>query len=113
LDGKGAGLSERATVLTNAFAEAKNLVLAMGGEEDSLYGYAGIGDLMATCFSPDSRNYSFGRYLGSGLSVDETALMLNSVAEGVPTASIIGNLAKKYNVKMPIAETVNKLVSKK
>ena len=68
----------------------------------TLYGLSGIGDLIATCNSPTSRNYKVGYLIGQGKKLDEILANLGSVAEGVKTAEAVYNLSKKYNVEMPL-----------
>ena len=80
------------------------LGVAMGGELQTFSGLAGIGDLVATCTSPQSRNRTVGFELGKGRTIDEITNEMFMVAEGVKSAPAVVALAKKYDVEMPIAE---------
>ena len=112
-DGLGTGDNTRAAIITRGLAELTRLGVAMGGEPATLAGLAGMGDLLATCISPQSRNRYFGEQLGKGLTVDEIAAEMNQVAEGVKSAPVVCELAAEYGVDMPIAEQVAKVVSGK
>ena len=83
----------------------------MGGKRDTLLGMCGIGDLMLTCSSMKSRNYSLGFALGEGKSMDEVLGSRNSVTEGIHTAKATLKLAKKNAVDMPITEAINKALN--
>jgi glycerol-3-phosphate dehydrogenase (NAD(P)+) len=78
----------------------------MGGEATTFAGLAGVGDLVATCTSPQSRNRHVGLELGKGRSIQEITDAMFMVAEGVKSVPAVIELAKKYNVEMPIAEEV-------
>lgn len=109
--GKGYGDSTIATVVTKAMNEAQLLLHAIGGQESSATSYAGLGDMIATCLSPLSRNHSFGRKLGEGKSFDEAVATSDGVAEGVPTVSVVVKLANMLSVKMPVAQEVLQIVT--
>lgn len=108
--GLGYGDNTTATAITRGLAETGRLALAMGADPMTLAGLAGLGDLVATCSSPLSRNRTFGEKLGTGLSVDEVAASTRQVAEGVKSCQAIAELARKHDVEMPIAEGVAALV---
>ena len=93
--------------MTRVLAEIKRLGVAMGGEEKTFFGLSGIGDLIVTCTSMHSRNRRAGILLGQGKSLDETLKEVQMVVEGVNTAKAAYELAKKYNVSMPITEAIN------
>src|SRR5699024_10319613 len=101
-DGQGLGDNSKASIITRGLAETTRLALAMGAEAHTLSGLAGLGDLVATCASPLSRNRSFGRLLGTGLTVDEAAETTKQVAEGVKSASAVLALGESYDVELPI-----------
>ena len=103
-DGLGTGDNTRAAVITRGLAELTRLGVAMGGEPLTFSGLAGMGDLVATCISPQSRNRYVGEQLGKGLTVDEITAQMNQVAEGVKTTRVVMELAEQYDVEMPIAE---------
>lgn len=105
-DGRGLGESARAALITRGLAEMARLTSTMGGKRETLMGMCGVGDLMLTCTSMQSRNYSLGYRLGKG--EDQHAILSDrhSVTEGVHTAKALVVLAKKQAVEMPISETV-------
>jgi glycerol-3-phosphate dehydrogenase (NAD(P)+) len=105
-DGLGTGDNTRAAVITRGLAELSRLGLAMGGELLTFAGLAGMGDLVATCISPQSRNRYVGEQLGKGRSLDEIVAEMNMVAEGVKTSAEVVELAEQYGVDMPIAQEV-------
>ena len=106
VEGRGLGDNARATMITRGLAELIELGTAMGGEPLTLAGLAGMGDLMATCISPQSRNSHVGRELGRGRTVDEILADMNQVAEGIKAAKVVRELARRYEVFMPIAAQV-------
>lgn len=110
-DGAGAGDNTRATVITRGLSELSRLGVAMGGKRRTFAGLAGMGDLLATCISPLSRNRSVGIKLGQGKNIEEIISEMSMVAEGVKTSGVVIELAKKYKVEMPIAHEVYKVVN--
>lgn len=110
-DGLGTGDNTRAAVITRGLAELTRLGVAMGAEAATLAGLTGMGDLVATCISPQSRNRHFGEQLGRGRTVDEIAAEMNQVAEGVKSAPVVRELSQEYGVVMPIAEEVYRVVT--
>ena len=82
----------------------------MGAEATTFAGLAGVGDLIATCMSPHSRNRSVGEQLGRGRSLAEILQEMNMVAEGVKTASTVLELAERHGVQLPICDTINRVV---
>lgn len=105
-DGLGAGDNTRAALITRGLAEITRLGMALGGEQQTFAGLAGMGDLIATCTSPQSRNRSVGVELGKGRSIEEIVASMFMVAEGVKSAPAVMELALESNVPMPIAEEV-------
>jgi len=105
-EGMGFGDNTRATLITRGLAEMSRLGVAMGGEPMTFAGLAGMGDLIATCSSNQSRNNSVGRALGSGQSIDEVLAGMTMVAEGVKSSPSVLDLAGRYGVEMPITEQV-------
>jgi glycerol-3-phosphate dehydrogenase (NAD(P)+) len=104
--GLGAGDNTRAAVITRGLAELSRLGAAMGGNPLTFSGLAGLGDLVATCSSPLSRNRHVGEQLGRGRSIDVVLAELRSVAEGVPAAPVTVALAAEHGVEVPIAVQV-------
>lgn len=105
-DGLGAGDNTRAAVITRGLAELTRLGVAMGGAPITFAGLAGMGDLVATCISPQSRNRHVGEQLGRGRTIDEVVAEMSMVAEGVKAAPVAVELAAEHGVEMPIAEQV-------
>lgn len=109
--GLGYGDNTKASVITRGLAETVRLGAAMGAEAMTFMGLAGMGDLVATCSSPLSRNRSFGAKLGEGLSVDEAAAQTAQVAEGVNSCQALAELARMHGVDMPIVDNVAELIA--
>ncbi|WP_282946778.1 MULTISPECIES: NAD(P)H-dependent glycerol-3-phosphate dehydrogenase [unclassified Sphingopyxis] len=105
-DGLGAGDNTRAGLMTRGLAEITRLGVAMGGRPETFAGLTGMGDLIATCTSPLSRNRHVGVELGKGRHIDEIIAGMNMVAEGVKSAPTVMALADKYDLAMPIARDV-------
>ncbi|WP_420637500.1 NAD(P)H-dependent glycerol-3-phosphate dehydrogenase [Candidatus Poriferisocius sp.] len=106
VDGLEAGDNTRAAVITRGLAEMGRLGMAMGGRADTFAGLAGMGDLLATCMSPQSRNRHVGEQLGRGRKAKEVLAGLDQVAEGVFTAGVVVELAAEHGVEMPISAEV-------
>lgn len=106
VDGLGAGDNTRAAVITRGLAEIGRLGTAMGGRADTFAGLAGMGDLLATCMSPQSRNRHVGEQLGRGRKLKEVLAEMDQVAEGVYTAGVVVELAAEHSVEMPISAEV-------
>lgn len=105
-EGKQMGDNTKASVITRGLAETSRLALALGGEARTMAGLAGLGDLVATCSSPLSRNHTAGRLLGQGLTLDELALKMTQTAEGIKSGQAVHELAGKLGVEMPITAAV-------
>ncbi|MFD1212665.1 NAD(P)H-dependent glycerol-3-phosphate dehydrogenase [Arthrobacter sp. GCM10027362] len=105
-DGKHMGDNTKASVITRGLAETTRLALALGGELETMAGLAGLGDLVATCASPLSRNHTAGRLLGEGLSLDEVNQRMTQTAEGIKSGRAVLDLAAQMGVEMPITEAV-------
>jgi glycerol-3-phosphate dehydrogenase (NAD(P)+) len=106
-DGLGTGDNTRAAVITRGLAEMARLGTAMGGHIVTFGGLAGLGDLLATCISPQSRNRHVGEQLGQGRSIEEIIDEMHMVAEGVKSAPVVMALAEEHGVEMPIASEVH------
>ncbi|MDO5501121.1 MAG: NAD(P)H-dependent glycerol-3-phosphate dehydrogenase [Propionibacteriaceae bacterium] len=104
--GRGFGANSMASLITRGLAETSRLGESLGADPHTFAGLAGMGDLVATCMSPLSRNRSFGVHLGSGLTVAEAAEASRGIAEGVRSSSSILELAARQGVEMPIVERV-------
>ncbi|MFD4265382.1 NAD(P)H-dependent glycerol-3-phosphate dehydrogenase [Rhodococcus sp. NPDC058481] len=110
-DGLGVGDNTRAMVLARGLAEMTRLGEAMGANPRTFAGLTGVGDLIATCISPASRNRRVGEALARGLTVEQAVAELGQVAEGVKTAPTVMELARDFDVEMPIAAEVEAVVA--
>jgi glycerol-3-phosphate dehydrogenase (NAD(P)+) len=110
-DGLGFGENTRAVLITRGLAELGRLGISLGGKVLTFGGLAGVGDLVATCASPKSRNRTVGFELGQGRSLDDIINSMHMVAEGVKSAGPLVELARAHGVEMPIAEQVEAIVS--
>ena len=105
-DGMGFGDNTRAALITRGLHELTRLGVALGGEPLTFAGLAGMGDLVATCISRQSRNRHVGEALGRGQTIDEIVTAMNMVAEGVKSSKAVLDLSVRVGVEMPIAEQV-------
>ena len=106
VEGRGLGRSAHAALITRGFAELTRLAVALGGEAETVAGLCGLGDLVLTCSSPQSRNMSVGLALGRGETLEQALAGKLSVAEGVASAPAVRQLAAKLGVVMPVSEAV-------
>jgi glycerol-3-phosphate dehydrogenase (NAD(P)+) len=111
-EGMGLGDNAKASLITRGLAETTRLGLAMGARAQTFAGLAGMGDLVATCSSPLSRNNTFGTNLGRGMTLEETIAVTRQTAEGVKSCQSVLDLAQRHGVDMPITETVVGIVHK-
>lgn len=95
-----------AALITRGLNEIARLGIAMGGNHNTFYGLSGLGDLIVTCLSEHSRNRRAGRCIGRGLSVEETKKEIGMTIESIDNIEVAYKLCKKYNIEMPIVETV-------
>ncbi|MEV8353265.1 NAD(P)H-dependent glycerol-3-phosphate dehydrogenase [Streptomyces niveus] len=109
-DGMGLGDNTKASLMTRGLAETTRLGLAMGADPHTFSGLAGMGDLIATCSSPLSRNHTFGTNLGRGMTLEQTIAASKQTAEGVKSCQSVLDLAQRHGVDMPITETVVSIV---
>lgn len=105
------GENTRAMVITRAVREMSRLGEAIGGHRDTFAGLAGMGDLIVTCTSPNSRNRHVGEQLGAGKSLEEIIEAMNQVAEGVKAVSVLMGFADQYGLNMPIAREVDAVIN--
>jgi glycerol-3-phosphate dehydrogenase (NAD(P)+) len=110
VDGKGLGASAHAALVTRGFAELRRLGAALGARPETLMGLSGLGDLLLTCGSPQSRNMSLGRALGQGQRLATVLGGRRSVAEGVYTAEAVVRVAAQTGIELPICESVHGIV---
>lgn len=95
-----------AALITRGLTEISRLGVAMGGNHNTFYGLSGLGDLIVTCLSEHSRNRRAGRCIGRGLSIEETQKEVGMTIESIDNIEVAYQLAKKYNIEMPIVNTV-------
>ncbi|GLW74216.1 glycerol-3-phosphate dehydrogenase [NAD(P)+] [Kitasatospora phosalacinea] len=105
-NGMGLGDNTKATLITRGLAETTRLGLVLGADAHTFAGLAGMGDLVATCSSPLSRNNTFGTNLGRGMTLAETVAATSQTAEGVKSCESVLDLARRNGVDMPIVEAV-------
>lgn len=110
-EGLAVGDNTRAAVMTRGLAEVTRLGVAMGGEPTTFAGLAGMGDLVATCISPHSRNRFVGEQLGRGVPLDEVLGGMSMVAEGVKAAVTVHQLAELHGVEMPVCSAIYEVVT--
>ncbi len=110
VDGKGLGASAHAALVTRGFAEMRRLGRVLGARPETMMGLSGLGDLVLTCGSPQSRNMSLGRALGHGETLAAVLGARVSVTEGVYTAAAVVRLAEEKRVEMPITEAVHAIL---
>jgi len=111
VEGKDLGQNARAALIGRGFAEMTRFGLAFGAKRETLAGLSGLGDLVLTCSSTSSRNYSLGKGIGEGRSAAELLFDRKTVAEGAFTAPVLARLAKGKGVDMPIVEAVDALIA--
>jgi glycerol-3-phosphate dehydrogenase (NAD(P)+) len=112
-EGQGFGHNTLATLITRALAEMTRLGVAMGGDVRTFSGLAGLGDLIATCSSSQSRNHRVGYGLGQGKDLDDIVEEMSMVAEGVKSTRGVLALADRHGIEMPIAEKVGAVLYEK
>jgi glycerol-3-phosphate dehydrogenase (NAD(P)+) len=111
VEGRGLGQNARAALIGRGFAEMTRFGLAFGAKRETLAGLSGLGDLVLTCSSTSSRNYSLGVGIGQGLSAAELMANRQTVAEGAFTAPVLARLAREKGVDMPIVDAVDALIA--
>tara|TARA_R110000868_G_scaffold6550_8_gene37095 strand:- start:8956 stop:9957 length:1002 start_codon:yes stop_codon:yes gene_type:complete len=110
-EGRGLGKSAHAALIARGFAEMTRLGMALGAKRETLAGLCGLGDLVLTCSSPQSRNMSCGLALGRGVHLDDILGSRRSVTEGVASAPAVVALAKRNGIEMPICEAVDNVLA--
>lgn len=110
-DGLGFGANSKSAVLTRGLAEMSRFVLALGGNDQTVSGLAGIGDLCVTCFSPYSRNRRFGEALGKGKLAKDAIKEIGETVEGASTAEAVVRIARNKGLQVPVAEAVVHIIA--
>ncbi|MGQ0660058.1 NAD(P)H-dependent glycerol-3-phosphate dehydrogenase [Sphingosinicella sp.] len=113
VEGRGLGLNARAALISRGFAEMTRFGLAKGAQIETLAGLAGLGDLVLTCSSENSRNFSLGKGVGAGGRAADLLGQRRTVAEGAATAPVLAEAAARLGVDMPIVDAVNALLSER
>ena len=113
VEGKRFGQNARAALIARGFAEMTRFGIAMGGRRETLAGLSGLGDLVLTCSSTSSRNYSLGKAIGEGGNVRDLMKDRRTVAEGAHTAPVLGRIAAERDIDMPIVAAVVELLEAK
>ncbi|MBV1919007.1 MAG: NAD(P)-dependent glycerol-3-phosphate dehydrogenase [Sphingomonadaceae bacterium] len=111
IEGLGLGQNARAALIARGYAEMLRFGIARGARPETLAGLCGLGDLVLTCSSTSSRNFSLGKALGEGMSAGEALDGKNSVAEGAATAPVLAALAARDTIEMPIVDAVSRLLA--
>lgn len=112
-DGLKYGSNTRGWLLSEGFREVSRLVWKMGGQEETMYGLAGLGDALATCFSPESRNHQFGELLGKGKSVERALALVGQTVEGVPAVEALHKLALRERLNLPLLQALYDIIALK
>ena len=111
VEGRGLGQNARAALVARGFAEMRRFGLACGAKRETLAGLSGLGDLVLTCSSPSSRNYSLGVGIGEGRPAAELLANRRTVAEGAFTAPVLARVSREKGIDMPIVNAVDALVA--
>jgi len=110
VEGLGLGQNARAALIARGFSEMLRFGEALGGKTETLAGLCGLGDLVLTCSSTSSRNFSFGKALGEGQNAADLLANRSTVAEGAHTAPVLARLAEEHGIAMPIVAAVNEVL---
>ncbi|MGC9315848.1 MAG: NAD(P)H-dependent glycerol-3-phosphate dehydrogenase [bacterium] len=110
IDGLGLGENTQSAMIVRGLAEVRKLALAMGADNNTIFGISGLGDLVLTCTSEQSRNYRMGKMIAEGNSPSKILDSVSWVAEGIFTASAALQLAEEYDVEMPITQMVQRVI---
>ena len=110
IDALGLGLNTKALLVSRGLAEMMSFGCALGAKKDTFFGLSGLGDLVATCHSPLSRNYQLGLELGSGKTLEQIQEESHSIAEGVRSTHYVHAYASKHHISMPITATVKNVL---
>lgn len=111
--GIGLGDNSFAALITRGLKELTRLGVELGGKEETFYGLSGLGDLIVTCLSEHSRNRRAGKFIGQGMSLEDTKKEVGMVIESIDNIEVAYELAKLHNIEMPIVETVYNVLYKK
>ena len=112
-DGLGLGENARAAIISRGIREVLRIVVCLGGKKETVLGLSGLGDILLTCNSHSSRNFSLGYKMGKGLSLERIIDSNLQVTEGLENIKFINYIGKKHNLHIPIFEGVYKIIIKK
>ncbi len=112
-DGLGFGTNAKGALITRGIVEIQRLGVAMGANAKTFYGLSGLGDLITTSFSEESRNHKLGKLLGKGEEIDSILKKIVMIAEGLYTSKAVARLASRFNIEMPICKVVYEIIYKK
>ena len=110
-DGMGLGTNAKAALITRALPEIIRVGVHLGAKKETFFGLSGLGDLIATCDSPLSRNYQLGYRLAQGQSLEEITNNLRGTAEGINTTKVLMTIAQQQNLSVPITQEINRLLN--
>ena len=110
-DGLQLGTNAKSALLTRALPEMIRIGTELGASRETFFGLSGLGDLIATCYSPLSRNYRVGYGLSEGKTLEQILIELGSTAEGINTANVLIELAQKHRIAIPISRQVYQLIN--
>ena len=110
-DGMGLGTNAKAALITRALPEIIRVGVHLGAKKETFFGLSGLGDLIATCDSPLSRNYQLGYRLAQGQNLEEIIANLRGTAEGINTTKVLMTIAQQKNLSVPITQEINRLLN--
>jgi len=110
IDSLGFGSNAKGALITRGIVEIQRFGIAMGAKEKTFWGLSGVGDLVTTAFSEESRNHTLGRKIGEGKNLAQATSEMVMIAEGAPTAKAVIKLSTRHNIEMPICEAVHKIL---
>jgi len=108
--GLGLGDNTTAAIITRGLSEITRLGVKLGAERSTFFGLSGLGDILMTSFSANSRNRNFGELIGKGMNLNQAIKKIGMVVEGVPTTQAVVNISKKTKIEMPITDEVYKIL---
>ena len=111
-DGLNSGENTIGMIMTRGLGEMSRLAVDLGANPQTFLGLAGVGDLITTCASPLSRNHRFGKFIGKGLSVEESKQMIGQTIEGLKTLKVVKKISDEHKVEMPIVDSLYKIIYK-
>jgi len=111
-DGLNSGENTVGMIMTRGLGEMSRLAVELGANPQTFLGLSGVGDLIATCASPLSRNHKFGKYIGEGLSIESATEKIGQTVEGLKTLKVVKVLSDERNINMPIVDSLYKIIYK-